>query len=222
MHRHRDLAVLLACLLFSSNASAAVLCARLQPSTGTFQEGASIKLRATTCRSREVQLDPDTLGIRGPKGDPGTPGVRGPGAVVRDATGALVGIHEPVLIGTFGAELLVRSFAGVTATFGFDKNAIDGTVNAVFYESTDCSGAPLVKDQGAHFGFSAAATLLAPFGAAIGDGLLYYPTGASFITTIKSWLTSAGCVSAAGSERVFAATVEDASSLVPPFRLSIE
>jgi len=60
--------------------SAAVLCARKKASTGSFQEGTGIKLRATTCKPSETVVDPVALGLQGP------PGVTGPEGVV-GATG---------------------------------------------------------------------------------------------------------------------------------------
>jgi hypothetical protein len=213
---------LLGVLLGAVPAQALVLCGKKTPA-GQFANGTTLRLRPA-CKPNELAVDPATVGLQGPKGDrgdPGPPGARGPGAFVLDATGALVGIHEPVLIGTFGAELVVRTFLGTTASFGFDDVHIEGTVTALLFESSDCSGPPLIVDQGAHFGLSQAASLVAPFGASTGDGLLYYPVGSSFAVSFHSRRTSAGCSGDGGSERVFASSVEDTSELVPPFSLNV-
>jgi hypothetical protein len=58
---------LAALLLWSSSASAAVLCARAK-SDGTFST--ALKIRES-CTSMETQVDPDALGLRGPAGPAG-------------------------------------------------------------------------------------------------------------------------------------------------------
>jgi hypothetical protein len=62
---------LAALLLWSSSASAAVLCARAK-ADGTFST--TLKIRES-CTATETQLDPDALGLRGPAGPAGLTGI---------------------------------------------------------------------------------------------------------------------------------------------------
>jgi hypothetical protein len=66
--------VLMSVLLAATAQASAVLCARPR-SDGTFNT--SVKLREA-CKPSEVQLDPVSLGLQGPKGDKGGPGEPGP------------------------------------------------------------------------------------------------------------------------------------------------
>lgn len=82
MHRFLTVPLLvsLTTLTLAQQTSAAVFCAR-KASTGTFQEGAAVKLRATTCKSSETVVDPVALGLQGsqgPTGPQGPQGVEGP------------------------------------------------------------------------------------------------------------------------------------------------
>jgi len=70
-----------------SDANALVLCARKR-ANGTIQ--GVIKVREE-CKFREVELDPDELGLRGPAGEagaPGAPGAQGPRGSRGSAGGA--------------------------------------------------------------------------------------------------------------------------------------
>jgi hypothetical protein len=68
-------------LTLAPNADALVLCTKGK--SGTPKNGAPLKVREA-CTGKEVQVDPDALGLRGPegepgaKGDPGIPGSPGP------------------------------------------------------------------------------------------------------------------------------------------------
>ena len=62
-------------LMLAPNADALVLCAKGK--SGTPKPGAPLKIR-TACTGKEVQVDPDALGLRGPQGEPGPKGDDGP------------------------------------------------------------------------------------------------------------------------------------------------
>jgi hypothetical protein len=70
------LLVSLTTLTLAQQTNAAVFCTR-KASTGTFQEGAAVKLRATTCKSSETVVDPVALGLQGPQGPTGPQGPQG-------------------------------------------------------------------------------------------------------------------------------------------------
>jgi hypothetical protein len=120
-------------------ASAVVLCARPR-SNGTFNT--SVKVREA-CRSNEMQLDPGALGLQGPKGDPG------PSAVVRDVAGAMVGTIAEIPNPLAPQPMrVVRTVAGSAIALPVDTEGfVDdqaGTVAAIGYDSSDCSGTPLI------------------------------------------------------------------------------
>jgi hypothetical protein len=58
-------------LALAARADALVLCTKGKG--GNVKQGAPLKVR-TGCVGKEVQVDPDALGIRGPQGDPGPKG----------------------------------------------------------------------------------------------------------------------------------------------------
>lgn len=133
-------------------ASALVMCAR-KNREGEVAQGASIKLR-DACRASEVQIDPIALGLQGPQGPtgpqgdpgedgaPGPQGPSGPGAVVKDALGDTVGT---VIGGSPDTSLDVAFEAGGRAYFTNVDRSGDwlGGLGYVYFESTDCTGAPL-------------------------------------------------------------------------------
>jgi len=86
------------------------------------------------------------MGIQGQKGDKGTPGPQGPagpGIVVKDANGALVGIYDPTIDGA------LRQVGDIVIRLNVSPAGLTETLVELAYESTDCSGPPLLlrKDQ---------------------------------------------------------------------------
>ena len=75
MGRTTAMAVVVAAMTFSAApADALVLCAKGK--SGVVKEGAPLKVR-TSCVGKEVQVDPDAAGLRGPAGAAGAPGAPG-------------------------------------------------------------------------------------------------------------------------------------------------
>lgn len=68
------LMTLIVTVLAGARADALVLCTKGK--SGNPKEGAPIKVR-TACTGKEVALDPDALGLRGPAGPPGAAGTNG-------------------------------------------------------------------------------------------------------------------------------------------------
>jgi hypothetical protein len=64
-----------AVLMLAPTADALVLCTKGK--SGTPKPGAPLKVRAA-CAGKEVQIDPDALGLRGPQGEEGPKGDGGP------------------------------------------------------------------------------------------------------------------------------------------------
>lgn len=147
----RFLLTLLTLLAFSQPAFALVMCGR-KDRAGGIASGAAVKLRET-CRSTETEIDPDAMGLRGPKGEPGepgTPGVQGPGMIARDANGNVLGPFFPTDTGPTDAGVVI--FAVGDKTMRVHVNT-DGTIGSGTpdraYESTDCSGTALIGVAGA-------------------------------------------------------------------------
>ncbi len=145
----RRILVLLAVglLAIGSDAPAAVLCKK---------KSGVIAVR-DACKRKETRLDPDALGLRGSKGDagqqgaigsPGTPGAtgpQGPGFVVKDANGTFVGLVMSTDCSGTCAAIVSRHFTeGVVATFRVNTGGVDISSGTVLFDSTDCSGTPLL------------------------------------------------------------------------------
>ena len=145
-----------------------------------------------TCKGKETRVDPDALGLRGtqgPKGDkgdpgqqgaagsPGTPGAtgpQGPGLVVKDANGTLVGFVLSTDCSGTCAAIVARRFAeGVTASFSVNTGGADISSGIVLFDSSDCSGTPLLDSAS-----NVLPRLVAP-GLFVSDAtslIAYYPT----------------------------------------------
>ncbi len=133
-----------------SDALAAVLCKK---------KSGVIAVR-DTCKAKETRLDPDALGLRGSQGtkgdsgqqgtagSPGTPGAtgpQGPGFVVEDANGTSVGLVMSTDCSGTCAAIVSRHFTeGVVATFRVNTGGVDISSGTVLFDSTDCSGTPLL------------------------------------------------------------------------------
>jgi|GEM_PF-5330489 len=64
-------------VLGGASAEALVLCAARQKGTAAVRSGAPLRLRET-CKPKEIVVDPDALGLRGPTGPAGPEGPQGP------------------------------------------------------------------------------------------------------------------------------------------------
>lgn len=151
------------------SAQAVVLCAKPK-SDGSFNT--SVKIR-TACKPGETQLDAGTLGLQGPPGPPGSQGSPGsPGVFVVDANntvvGTVLGLADtwlttsaeifPILTANatpayvadgFRRLLVVRSVNGSPAAFMVTREEVRSPSGkgALFFESTDCSGPPMVGSE---------------------------------------------------------------------------
>ncbi|MGH7893832.1 MAG: hypothetical protein ACREQL_04140 [Candidatus Binatia bacterium] len=116
--------------LAGPRAEALVLCARKGKSGGP-KDGAALHVRGT-CNSKEVQIDPDALGLRGPQGAPGL--VRAYGRInpsgALDANFASAGIVSARASGAYYCVKLDPSINALTAvaTVGLDGNEVLGTM----------------------------------------------------------------------------------------------
>lgn len=68
--------LLVAHAITPSATRALVMCAKTKTSTGEIREGTPIRLRST-CKPKEVEIDPVALGLQGPPGQDGLPGADG-------------------------------------------------------------------------------------------------------------------------------------------------
>ena len=117
---------------FAAPAEALVLCAKAK--SGVVKEGAPVKLRAA-CTAKEVVVDPDAAGLRGPAGSAGTngtngmdgaagaPGLSGLEVVTADGTTVIAGLQlssstancpagKKVVSGGVAGVLIAGSFTG--------------------------------------------------------------------------------------------------------------
>ncbi len=126
---------LLATVLIAVGANATVLCTR---STGS----GTVRVRET-CKTNEVQLDPVSLGLQGPKGPPGT---SGRGLTVHDANGEFVGsvLGKVDFPSTSGMEVLRRIDGSLVRFFvkaaGFASGRFTFNPQSLYFETTTCDG----------------------------------------------------------------------------------
>jgi hypothetical protein len=90
---------LAAALVLAADADALVLCAPKARRSGAPKEGAPLRLRSA-CTAKEVAVDPDAVGLRGPHGpagadgaagEPGSPGLSGIEVVTQDGNAVASG-----------------------------------------------------------------------------------------------------------------------------------
>jgi hypothetical protein len=114
-----------------SHAEATVLCAR-KDAAGNPRGNVTLR---EACKSKEVQLDPVTLGVQGP--------------AVYDATGKKVG--DPTTVNRGSAVILFRlnqySLQLVVIPDGHFYAISGAESRSLYFESTDCTGTPLVRAQ---------------------------------------------------------------------------
>jgi hypothetical protein len=133
----------------SSPGNALVMCSRAS-SDGEVREGAAIRLR-TTCKAKEVEVDPIALGLRGPAGPPGPIGPAGPGMAARDANDSEIGVVQNLDGLNPIAAITSVDIAGASRTVwvglqtdGF-RTWTFGDGGAVYFTSLDCSGEPFLS-----------------------------------------------------------------------------
>jgi hypothetical protein len=185
----RILALSVLCL--AANAGAVVLCAR-QRADGTFNS--TVRIRES-CRATEMQLDPVALGLEGPpgpqgaKGDPGVPGSDA-GVTVRDSTGKIIGAWkpEPANAGQAVLTLSGRAVALPVLPYGF----YDQQTVKVYYESSDCTGSPLLRDDVIADGGAPHPDFLFVYQGFDVSGTAYYPRSLRFSSLLASY-ELAGC-----------------------------
>ncbi len=144
------------------------------------------------CKRKERQLDlaglttpgaPGPQGPAGPPGSPGQPGTGGPpgapgGLVVQDSRGYVVG---PVLsAGGFAPVVVVVHAAGTLLAIAISPTRfISGPSAQVYWESTDCTGTPLMLT-----GAGSDAALIKP--TVVAGQTAYYPSGVPVVHLRKS------------------------------------
>ena len=120
---------------------------------------------------------PGAQGATGATGAQGPMGLQGPpgsGLVVKDANGTLVGIVLSTDCSGTCAAIVARRFAeGVTASFSVNTGGADISSGIVLFDSSDCSGTPLLDSAS-----NVLPRLVAP-GLFVSDAtslIAYYPT----------------------------------------------
>lgn len=98
-------------VLSAASADALVLCAKGK--SGVVKEGAPLKVR-TACKAKEVQVDPDATGLRGPQGPAGANGADG-AAGAAGAAGA-PGLSGVEVVTQAGNVITDNSLATSSAT----------------------------------------------------------------------------------------------------------
>jgi hypothetical protein len=101
-------------------------------------------LLRTTCKPTQTQINPASLGLKGPKGDKGDTGLQGlpgPGTVVKDTDNDFVGI----LFEEHGWVL--RQLNDTALRFQVTKEGILASHTEFDHESIDCSGPAFVPPQ---------------------------------------------------------------------------
>jgi hypothetical protein len=209
-------------LALAHQANAAVLCARAKASTGAFQDGAAVKLRATACKSSETVVDPVEFGLvgpagpagpEGPVGATGPEGAAGPGAVAKDANGTVIGdvFNNQGLLTAMLAVPDGRYFNVTLDNLGV---AFSPGRDSFYFLSSDCSGQPLLVSFP-----DAQLTQTATTSGLSGDGTLYYPstTGELQTTNSQRHLPSGNCLP--NSWTFTFAPVAPPLSFLPPFHI---
>ena len=169
------------------------------------------------------------IGIQGQKGDKGNPGPQGPvgpGAVIiKDSNEAFVGAYYPTIDGA------LRQVGNIVIRLYITPQGFTDTYVHLFYESTDCSGPPLMNPEG-RSGF--------PVAGNVRGTTFYYPPVSGATVTIHSSDESPVsaqdcplpavftppniCCSGNGGGTVTRgpAGVVDLSTLVPPFHVEVQ
>lgn len=208
----KKLIVPIGCLLgllgTTSLTTAAVLCVKKDKNGNP---SGSIAIRAT-CKKTETQLDPVTVGLRGP------------GAVVKDANGETVGLffeeHGWVLrqVGSSAVRFMAN-----------EAGLIKSEVRTLDHESTDCSGPTFTSPD------QEEVLALVKRGLVRGT-TVHYVSGPSVVATIRSSsevpATSCGetfippniCCHSSGVGAVLRNPMDtlDLSHLVPPFHIEVQ
>lgn len=240
----RTAAIVVLGLALSVQAHAAVLCAKPKPD-GSFD--GSVKIR-TACKPRETQLDPVDLGLQGPQGVPGPPGetgatgapgpagAPGPGLVVKDANGAFVGVVNSVersspISPNVASQVYVMRRLGSGTPVLLPVSNLTGFLGSdgrrtgpLYYESTDCSGPPLMAVS---FDGSLIVDALVRQQSSGAPLIAYYPVGPPLRTFANSFRYDpsggAGCatvdVNPPGMLADVATTDLTALGLIPPFHV---
>src|SRR5262245_26136431 len=111
-------------LALVARADALVLCAKGK--AGAVKEGAPIKAR-TTCAAKEVQVDPDATGLRGPQGPAGVGGTNG-----TNGTAGSPGMSGLEVVTADGGTIISGlQFSFATASCPPGKSVIAGGVEGV-------------------------------------------------------------------------------------------
>jgi hypothetical protein len=114
-------------ILSVARADALVLCAKAK--AGAVKEGAPLKLR-TACTGKEVQLDPDATGLRGPEGPAGADGA--PGSPGSPGSPGLSGVEVVTQGGNVIIDNTLATSSG-TASCPTGKKVLGGGISYVSF-----------------------------------------------------------------------------------------
>jgi hypothetical protein len=137
--RERAAIVVVAVLMVAARADALVLCAKAK--SGVVKEGASIKLR-TACTAKEIAVDADAAGLRGPAGAAGQDGAAGSnGTNGMDGAPGLSGLE--VVTADGGTIIAGLQLSSGTANCPTGKKVVAGGVAGVLIAGAFTGGGVL-------------------------------------------------------------------------------
>jgi hypothetical protein len=123
----------------AARAEALVLCAKGK--SGVVKEGAPIKLRAA-CTAKEVAVDPDAAGLRGPAGAPGTDGTNGTNGM--DGAAGAPGLSGLEVVTADGTTVIAGlQLSSNTANCPAGKKVVSGGVAGVLIAGSFTGGGVL-------------------------------------------------------------------------------
>ena len=137
--RGRGAMAVVATLMLAAQADALVLCAKAK--SGVVKEGASIKLR-TACTAKEVAVDPDATGLRGPAGTDGQDGAAGANGM--DGAAGVPGVSGLEVVTADGGTIIAGlALSSNTANCPTGKKVIAGGVAGVLIAGSFTGGGVL-------------------------------------------------------------------------------
>lgn len=218
-------------ILAPNSANALVMCAKVRKATGEIREGTPIKLRSA-CKPNEEQIAPAALGLQGPPGEDGddgadgedgtdgVDGADGAGLLLLDAASAEIGTVEYISNTSYHRAVLDDAGTVFAVEVSPDGSSLRGTIasnrdEGLWFETTDCSGAPLLVVDELEVPIVRGSTVNPP-GSPAGPHEVYYG-GERAERTIGSqlWFDGRGCT--VGSATLPTADAEGPFLLQGPF-----
>ena len=172
--------------------------------------GSGVVASGATCQAQAAAVagPPGAPGIQGP---PGPRGPSGPGAVVKDASGAVIGPWGPDGL-AWMQGVMVTASNGRVGILGVLTTEFYGTSN-VYWESGDCTGPALMQ----------ADDNPVPLNSALVNGTAYFPAVSASTRTLHSYRTTTGpCKAVSFSGQFSVAETLDVSGFIPPFHVELQ